>query len=219
MGGWKYHPGSDTYRCPANKILRSNGKWYQRRSSKHNRAPINFKYYQTDSCPTCPLKDQCTSSPRDERMIPLEERIKVWETFKRVNRSRAFTPHRTEHQGAIDRNNARVNSDPEYYRIRQQIIEHQFGTFKRQWGFTHVLMRGKENVLGEVSILFTAYNLRRSVSILGFEGLLERLNALFLELCSILQLRNSVAAHMLISILSIPKLYGASGYNNVNYKL
>ena len=54
---------------------------------------------------------------------------------------------------------------------------HQFGTIKRQWGFTHTLVRGKEKVLGEVSLLFTAYNLRRSVSILGFKGLLERLKA------------------------------------------
>ena len=44
---------------------------------------------------------------------------------------------------------------------------------------THVHMRGKENVLGEVGIIFTAYNLRRCVSILGFEGLLKRLRTLF----------------------------------------
>ena len=40
-------------------------------------------------------------------------------------------------------------------------------------------MKGKENVLAEVSLIFTAYNLRRSMSILGFEGLLRRLKAHF----------------------------------------
>jgi len=34
-------------------------------------------------------------------------------------------------------------------------------------------------VLAEVSIVFTAYNLRRSVSILGFDGLMSKLKAHF----------------------------------------
>ncbi len=43
----------------------------------------------------CPIKEQCTGSPRG-RII-----------------------QRSFHQGAIDRNNARVYSDPEYHRKRQ----------------------------------------------------------------------------------------------------
>jgi hypothetical protein len=35
---------------------------------------------------------------------------------------------------------------PEYYKLRQQISEHQFGTLKRQWGFTYKLIKGKEHV-------------------------------------------------------------------------
>lgn len=155
MEQFKYHPGTDTYRCPNNSILRSNGQTYQRKGPNRKGTWVPFKHYKTKDCLDCPIKDQCTGSPRG-RII-----------------------QRSLHQGAIDRNNARVNANPEYYRNRQQIIEHQFGTIKRQWGFTHVLMRGKENVLGEVSLMFTAYNLRRSVSILGFEGLLKRLKALF----------------------------------------
>ena len=174
MEQFTYHPGSDTYRCPANEIMRSNGNWYERRSSKRNKHPIKFKQYKTDKCPSCPLKDQCTSSPRG-RMI-----------------------QRTEHQGAIDRNNLRVNADPEYYRNRQQIIEHQFGTFKRQWHFTHTLMSGKVNVLGEVSILFTAYNLKRSVSILGFQDLLERLKALLYNISTKLEPRYLTKALLVI---------------------
>jgi len=157
MESFKYHPGSDTYRCPNNAILRSNGTWYERNTRARKRNWVKFKHYKTKSCLTCPIKDQCTSSPRG-RVI-----------------------QRSIHQGAIDRNNRRVNANPEYYRNRQQIIEHQFGTIKRQWGFTHVLVRGKEKVLGEVSLLFTAYNLRRSVSILGFNVLLNRLKAAILE--------------------------------------
>ncbi len=46
-----------------------------------------------------------------------------------------------------------------YYKLRQQIIEHQFGILKRQWGFTYTLMKGKANVLSEVNIFMTIYNL------------------------------------------------------------
>ena len=53
----------------------------------------------------------------------------------------------------------------DYYRQRQQIIEHQFGTLKRQWHFDYTLTKGKEKVLGEVYLIFTGYNLRRLMSI------------------------------------------------------
>ena len=78
----------------------------------------------------------------------------------------------------IEENRDRVLADPDYYRTRQQITEHQFGTLKRQWGFTYSLMKGKEYVLGEVNLLFMIYNLRRSVSILGLEELKKRLRNL-----------------------------------------
>ncbi|MBL4755950.1 MAG: transposase [Flavobacteriales bacterium] len=71
----------------------------------------------------------------------------------------------------------RVNQDPDYYRHRQQIIEHQFGTLKRQWHIEYTLTRGKEKVLGEVYLAFTTYNLKRSLTILGFETLMSKIAA------------------------------------------
>ena len=55
------------------------------------------------------------------------------------------------------------------------MTEHMFGTLKRQRGFTFALMRGKENVLGEVGLMFIGYNLSRSVSVLGAKKLIEAL--------------------------------------------
>jgi len=46
---------------------------------------------------------------------------------------------------------------------------------KRQRGFTHTNVRGKEKVLGEVGILFIGYNLTRCVSILGMAELIKAL--------------------------------------------
>jgi hypothetical protein len=68
-----------------------------------------------------------------------------------------------------------VNVNPDYYRKRQQITEHMFGTLKRQRGFTHVLVRGKKKVLGEVGLMFIGYNLTRCASIFGTGKLINLL--------------------------------------------
>lgn len=69
--------------------------------------------------------------------------------------------------------------DVNYYRQRQSLIEHPFGSLKRQWGFEYSLLKGKEKVLAEVSLNFTCYNFVRIVSILGFDSVLEKLRNLF----------------------------------------
>ena len=61
--------------------------------------------------------------------------------------------------------------------MRQQIIEQQFGILKRQWGFTYTLMKGKANVLSEVNIFMTIYNLTRCITIMGMDELKRRLRA------------------------------------------
>lgn len=111
------------------------------------------KRYYTKACDGCKLRERCTK-----------------------NKMGRFI-ERSIYQEALEENEKRVNDNPEYYRKRQQITEHQFGTLKRQWGFTFTLMRGKENVLSEVNLLFTIYNLTRALTILGSKALKERLKA------------------------------------------
>ncbi len=64
-------------------------------------------------------------------------------------------------------NRLRVLNNRSKYKRRQAIVEHPFGTIKRSWGFYYTLLKGKEKVSGEYSLVFLAYNLRRAVSILG----------------------------------------------------
>jgi transposase len=175
ISDFKYHPGSDTYRCPDHQILRSNGVVYERKNNKKGAENIRFKHYKTAACKGCPLRTQCTQSPNGRVL------------------------QRLENQASIDRNNKRVNQNPDYYRQRQQIIEHQFGTLKRQWHFDHTLVRGKKNVLAEVSIIFTIYKLKRCMSILGFKELVKRLKALLFDFLSIFKLSDSIS-HQTIRI-------------------
>jgi len=71
-----------------------------------------------------------------------------------------------------------------YCRQRQQLAEHPWGMLKRQRGFAPMLMKGKANVLGEVSLVFIGYNLSRCARILkshdAFKALLKKYIAFFL---------------------------------------
>ncbi|MBN4051408.1 transposase, partial [bacterium AH-315-M05] len=153
MGSFKYNELQDSYTCPAGVTMHTNGRWYNKKL-KNGRQSYQFKHYKTKACKDCKLRAQCTTNKLG-RII-----------------------ERTEYQEYVDRNNNRVNQAPDYYRQRQQIIEHQFGTLKRQWHFDYTLTKTKEKVLGEVYLAFTCYNLKRTMSILGFDGLMSKLKDL-----------------------------------------
>jgi len=165
-----YNKESDLYICPEGKPMTTNGKWYQHNDGKSKNESYRFKRYVTGSCKTCKIKDLCTQSKKNGRAID-----------------------RSEYADALEANNARVNANPGYYRQRQQIIEHVFGTQKRQRGFTHVLVRGKEKVMGEVGLMFIGYNLTRCITILGAQRLIKQL------LYSCLHILNSCLRLILIN--------------------
>ena len=52
-----------------------------------------------------------------------------------LNNSKGRYIERSEYQEYIDGNIERVQLNKELYRKRQQIVEHQYGTIKRQWGY------------------------------------------------------------------------------------
>jgi transposase len=147
---FKYDQQEDSYTCPAEQTLRSNGNQYKKGNTK-------VKHYKTKACKGCSLRTQCTNSING-RVI-----------------------ERGIHQKFIEENQKRVDENPDYYRLRQQVTEHQFGTLKRQWGFTYTLMKGKENVLSEVNLIMMCYNLRRVMSILDKNDLKRRLKDLILD--------------------------------------
>ncbi len=116
--------------------------------------PYGVKHYKTKACRGCALRDRCTKN-KNGRLI-----------------------ERNYYQPDLEANKDRVEANPDYYRQRQQITEHQFGTLKRQWHFTHTLLRGKEKVLTEVYLNFSVYNLIRCIQILGIKELKSKLRQL-----------------------------------------
>src|SRR4030043_1401472 len=126
---------------------------------------------------------------------------------------------RSEHADIIEANAIRVNENPDYYRKRQQITEHPFGTLKRQRGYTHTNLRGKEKVLGEVGLLFMGYNLTRCMAILGVTQLIKALR----EGCLyILKLKNRLILSPFNEFFSLGKKFAVwftGKYYSINSNL
>jgi transposase len=146
-----YSSEKDSYTCPQGAELRSNGTWYPKKG-------LRFKQYKTTACRTCPVKKLCTTAQQNGRMIQRNE----------------FAPY-------IERNKANILQKRLLYKRRQAIVEHPYGTIKRQWGFNYILTKkGKERASADVGFMFTAYNLRRIFNIIGQKSLKEYLQrALF----------------------------------------
>ena len=142
-----YDKASDSYRCPAGATLTSLGRWHNKKGEA-NETSYRFKTYRSDACKTCSLKHQCTKLPK--RII-----------------------HRSEYQDAVDINDNNIKRNPHYYKRRQAIVEHPFGTIKRHFGFTHTLLKGLQKVNGEMNLIMFCYNFLRTKNILGFDKMLQ----------------------------------------------
>ncbi len=137
----------DSYTCPAGETLTSLGTWHNKRGDA-GETSYRFKTYRTEGCKKCLLKKNCTKL--NKRII-----------------------HRSEYQDAVDRNNENIRKNPDYYKRRQSICEHPFGTIKRQWGYTYTLMKGLQKVNGEMNLIMLVYNIKRTLSIIGFTKMQE----------------------------------------------
>jgi len=110
-----------------------------------------FRYYWTKACPGCALKAKCTTDPRFHR-------IKRW-----------------EHEAILERIEQRVAANPMIMKLRQQLVEHPFGTIKFWNDQRHFLMKGLEKVKGEFSLSTLAYNIKRAINVLGVRALVAAL--------------------------------------------
>ncbi len=62
--------------------------------------------------------------------------------------------------------------DREKLQTRKNTVEHPFGTIKWYDGAHYFLLKGKKKVGAEMALSFLFYNLRRTLSIIGFEKLM-----------------------------------------------
>ena len=97
-----YDETADTYTCPEDQVLITNGTLYKELTSSGN--VIWFKQYKTVSCKTCQARSQCTRS-KTARLI-----------------------HRSEYAEYYEVNRRNYQEKEHLYKRRQTIVEHPYGT-------------------------------------------------------------------------------------------
>ncbi len=160
---FSYFEDGDYYVCPQGERLNTPGTWHKTRT-------YHFKRYTTRACMSCPVKEKCSKAKYGKGI------------------------QRSEYQHYINNNKERIEQNKEYYRRRQAIVEHPYGTIKRQWGFSYIITKKyKKRAEADVGLMFTAYNLRRIINILGADTLKKYLE----EVLSLLfALMNAIRLHL-----------------------
>lgn len=142
LNKFRYCENQDAYTCPQNHNLTSNRTWYTTRN-------YQFKQYKTSACKTCPVRELCTSSKVNGRIL-----------------------QRSEHQQYIEANATRIQDSGDLYKQRQAIVEHPYGTIKRNWGYDHIITKkGIHHASADTGFMLIAYNLKRLLNILGKQKL------------------------------------------------
>jgi transposase len=158
VANFAYNPSENTYTCPQSQILTTNGTWYTKNHGKY-RTNFRVQQYKTKFCKTCSVINQCTKNTR----------------------GRGRVIERNEYAAYIEQNRKNIEFHQHYYKRRQAIVEHPYGTIKRQWGFSYILTKqGKDRASSDVGLMFISYNLRRLINILSTKELKEHLKALVL---------------------------------------
>jgi transposase len=66
-----------------------------------------------------------------------------------------------------------IKAEKEIVAQRKSIVEHPFGTIKRNMDAGYCLLKGKAKVTAEFSLICLAYNLKRVINILGSKKLID----------------------------------------------
>jgi transposase len=107
-----------------------------------------LKYYRASGCQQCAIKSRCTRN-KANRTITREENEHLMEAMA-----------------------ARMQAQPEKFKLRKTLAEHPFGTIKRWFGYTHFLLKGLAKVQCEWDLTTLAYNLKRVLNLVSFEKLM-----------------------------------------------
>ena len=142
---FKYDYASDSYTCPAGKILK-----YHRT----NRVKEHKEYWADGGiCKKCPNFGLCTKCHRGRkvtRMLKEELRQKLELQYEQPDSQKI-------------------------YKLRKQKVELPFGHIKHNLKVGGFLLRGLAGVKAEMSILSSCFNIARMITIIGVSGLITRL--------------------------------------------
>ena len=147
---FSYDKERDVYICPEGKILENKGIAFG------SQEKISYKA-RGKECMGCKHFGICTTNKNGRwvvRMVKQEEQKKRLEEIY----------HEEESQ--------------KLYKLRKEKAELPFGHMKRNLGGGQFLLRGREKVNAELSILSTCFNIARMMTIIGIPMLIAKLNSM-----------------------------------------
>ncbi len=126
-----YDEHYDCYICPNNEVLT-----YATTDKK------GYKQYKSnpDKCQNCPLKDQCTKSKNNQKVVTRH----IWEEYKEQANENRYTQ--------LWKDN---------YPLRKETIERIFGDCKEQHGLRFTRVRGLLKNEQNVTMIFACHNLKK----------------------------------------------------------
>lgn len=143
---FKYDKEHDEYICPDGKRLTHKGV-------DVNHPHKNIYQAKSSDCVKCSHWGACTQAKHGRKVI------------------------RSEYEDIIKNQEAIYKSEhgQEIYKLRKQKSEHPFGHFKRNLHAGQFLLRGREKVNAEISMLATCFNITRMMTIIGITKLIADL--------------------------------------------
>lgn len=146
---FSYDKEQDCYWCPEGYRLKYTG-------TDNNNGKRHYLIIDPVLCHRCKHYGQCTSAKRGRKIVRLaREELK----------EKLEAKYEAEQSQMI-------------YARRKARVEHPFGHIKRNLKTDAFLMRGREGVGSETSLLGTCFNLARMITILGVGGLIGSLRAI-----------------------------------------
>lgn len=174
LENFTYNTNDNTYICPQGHILTTNGTWHKTSNGS------KFQQYKTTKCNNCPVRAKCTSSKKNGKIV--QRRI---------------------YAQNIEDNRERIENNKSAYKKRQAIVEHPYGTIKRQWGFSYILTKkSRERASADVGFMMIAYNLRRVINILDknvLKAYLKQVFSLIIEKLAQLRVEYTNLRHYFIN--------------------
>jgi len=145
LSEFNYNKENDTYTCPANQRLITNGNWYQKKAYK-------VKQYKTKECKNCPVKSSCTKA-KGQRIIERHEFAEALERNKQIQ----------EEKPEIYKQRQSLVEHPFGTMKRGWGFDHI------------ITKKTKSRASADVGFIFIAYNLKRILNIIGLEELMKQL--------------------------------------------
>lgn len=141
-----YNEEKDFYTCPAGHTL-----LFFRIDKEKNRR--RYRIIDKELCRQCSRFGTCTKSQQGRTV----GRSLYEELAQKIER------------------NYNTEKSQQIYKLRQQRVELPFGHIRRNLNANTFLLRGKEGVNAELSLLASCFNITRILSILGIKGLKAKL--------------------------------------------